>query len=72
MNSFKKLQQEEEERFQPPEEMREQILKNLQVLQLMGQSVELYIPKVFQLFVSMLDGSLKEFDDIQPDEEDVD
>lgn len=59
-NSFKQIQEEDEQIFLPPPEIEEHLLGSLQVLAIMGQAMELYIPKVFEMFLLTLGGTIRE------------
>ncbi len=48
--------------FPPPPEIEENVLGSLRILAIMGQAVELYIPKVFEMFIATLGGTLREID----------
>jgi hypothetical protein len=67
-NSFKQIQEEDELMFPPPPELEESILGSLQILSIMGQAMELYIPKVFEMFILTLGGTIKEIDQVVKDE----
>ena len=67
-NSFKQIQDEDELRFPPPPEMEANILGSLQVLTIMGQAMELFIPKALEMFVLTLGGTVKEIDQVIKDE----
>lgn len=58
-NNFKKLMAEEERLNPPPPEIEENIFSNLHILQLLGETMELYLPNAAELFVSMLGGSME-------------
>lgn len=61
-NSFKQIMEEDELMFPPPPEIEEHVLGSLQILSMMGQAMELYIPKVFEMFILTLGGTVKELD----------
>ncbi|MCC6724316.1 MAG: hypothetical protein IT258_07375 [Saprospiraceae bacterium] len=61
-NSFKQIMEEDELRFPTPPEIEEHVLGSLQILSMMGQAMELYIPKVFEMFILTLGGTIKELD----------
>lgn len=48
--------------FPPPPEIEEHVLDSLKILTIMGQAMELYIPKVFEMFILTLGGTIKELD----------
>lgn len=49
--------------FPPPPEIEEHVFGSLQILTMMGQAMELYIPKVFEMFILTLGGTVKEIDE---------
>lgn len=61
-NSFKKIQEEDERTFPPPPEIEVHVLGSLQILAIMGQAMELYVPKVFEMFILTLGGTIREID----------
>lgn len=61
-NSFKQILEEDELRFPPPPEIEAHVFGSLQILSIMGQAMELYIPKVFEMFIMTLGGTIKEID----------
>lgn len=56
-NSFKQLE-EEHESLHPhtPPDIEENVMGNMRVIHYMGNVLELYLPKVVKLFISMLGG----------------
>ncbi len=67
-NSFKQIQEEDELMFPPPPDIEESIMGSLRVLSIMGQAMELYVPKVFEMFILTLGGTIKEIDQTAKDE----
>ena len=63
-NSFKQLEEEDLQNFPPPPEIEDNILGSLQVLTMMGQAMELFIPKALEMFVLTLGGTVKEIDQV--------
>jgi hypothetical protein len=61
-NSFLQMMEEDERMFPPPPEIEENVLGSLRILTIMGQAMELYIPKVLEMFIATLGGTLKEID----------
>lgn len=61
-NSFKQIMEEDALRYPPPPEIEEHVFGSLQILSMMGQAMELYIPKVFEMFILTLGGTVKELD----------
>jgi|GEM_PF-1295008 len=59
MNNFKRLQEGEERLHPPPPEIEDNLFSNLHILKLLGETVELYVPRVGELFISLLGGSIK-------------
>ncbi len=57
-NSFKQLGKEEEERYpSPPPETELGVMGNVRVFSFMSNVLELYLPKVFEMFVSLIGGA---------------
>lgn len=57
-NSFKQLGKEEEEMYpHPPPETELGIMGNVRVFNFMSNVLELYLPKVFEVFISLVGGS---------------
>ena len=48
--------------FLPPPELEESIFGSLRALSIMGQAMELYIPKVFEMFILTLGGTIRQVD----------
>ncbi len=48
--------------YPTPPEIEEHVFGSLQILTMMGQAMELYIPKVFEMFILTLGGTVKELD----------
>jgi hypothetical protein len=67
-NSFKQILEEDERMFPPPPEIEEYVFGSLQVFSIMGQAMELYIPKVFEMFILTLGGTIKELDKAAKDD----
>ena len=63
-NSFKQIMEEDALLFPPPPEIEEHVFGSLQILTMMGQAMELYIPKVFEMFILTLGGTVKELDQV--------
>ncbi len=61
-NSFKLMMEEDELQHPPPPEIEQSVLGSLQILQMMAQAMELYIPKALEMFVLTLGGTVKEID----------
>ena len=61
-NSFLQMMEEDERMFPPPPEIEENVLGSLRIPAIMGQAVELYIPKLFEMFIATLGGSLRELE----------
>lgn len=57
-NSFKQLGKEEEERYpHPPPETELGIMGNVRVFNFMSNVLELYLPRVFEMFISLVGGT---------------
>lgn len=54
--------------FPPPPEIEEHVFGSLQILTMMGQAMELYIPKVLEMFILTLGGTIKEMDQLAKNE----
>ncbi|MFT5167282.1 MAG: hypothetical protein ACI8P3_002519 [Saprospiraceae bacterium] len=66
-NSFKLLGKEEEERFpHPPPETEKGVMGNVRVFQFMSNVLELYIPKVFEMFIALIGGTPEQEDSAAP------
>lgn len=60
-NSFKQLQEETEEKYQsPPESIKENLDGSFNLIKMVGQMVELYLPRVFEIFVHLTGGETTE------------
>jgi hypothetical protein len=58
-NNFKRLMYQEELENPPPQDMEENIFRNLHILELLGETIELYLPSAANLFIDMLGGSIE-------------
>ena len=67
-NSFKQMMEEDELLFPPPPDIEESIMGSLRILAIMGQAMELFIPKAFDMFILTLGGTLQEIDAVAKDE----
>jgi hypothetical protein len=67
-NSFKQIMEEDALMYPTPPEIEEHVLGSLQILSMMGQAMELYIPKVFEMFILTLGGTVKELDTVVKNE----
>lgn len=57
---------EEDELLHPiPPDIEQSVMGSLQILQMMAQAMELYVPKALEMFVLTLGGTLKEIDAVQ-------
>ncbi len=59
-NNFKKLMEEEEVLFSPPALVEEKIVSNISFLEFFGRTIELFVPKIVELFVVMTGGTLEQ------------
>ena len=56
-NNFKLIGKEEEELFpHPPPETEKGVMGNIRTFQFMSNVLELYLPKVFEVFISLIGG----------------
>ncbi len=67
-NSFKQLLEEDEMLFPVPPEIEQNVFGSLQILSILGQAMELYIPKVFEMFILTLGGTIQELDQVAKEE----
>ncbi len=68
-NSFKRLQEEQENQHaSPPPEIENNIMGSMRVAHFMGNIVELYLPRVFDLILALF-GSKKEEEEKKTEEE---
>ena len=57
-NSFKKMQEEEEQQFpHPPPEVERNVMGNARNIQFVGDVVELYLSRFFDMLVSIFGGT---------------
>ena len=61
-NSFLEMQEEDNLSFPLPPDIEDNVIGSLQVLTMMGQAMELFIPKALEMFVLTLGGTIKEID----------
>ena len=60
-NSFLKLMEEEEKQYpHAPPEIEKEITGSVRVMKFMGNVVELYMPRLFDMFLSMMGGKVNE------------
>ena len=65
-NNFKLIGKEEEEMFpHPPPDTEKGVMGNIRTFQFMSNVLELYLPKIFEVFISLI-GGIKERDEISP------
>lgn len=64
-NNFKKLQEEQNNQFpsSPPPDVEKNVKGSVRLFQFMGDIVELYLPKVFEIFISLVGGEKNEEQD---------
>lgn len=61
-NNFKLLEKENESLHPPPLELERSVFGSLQILQMMGLAMELYIPRALDVFLLTLQGTLGQMD----------
>ncbi len=61
INNFKRLQEEEEENYRRRhnDKVLRDLLSSLSTFRLVGQMVEMYLPKIFELFVVAMGGRVQ-------------
>lgn len=59
-NNFKKLMEEDEVLFSPPALVEKKIVSNISFLDFFGRTIELFVPKIVELFVVMTGGTLEQ------------
>lgn len=58
-NNFKKIMEEEEAFLSPPPNVQERVVSNLSFLEFFGKTIELFIPRILELMISMTGGTIK-------------
>ncbi|RMD73358.1 MAG: hypothetical protein D6818_04875 [Bacteroidetes bacterium] len=61
-NSFKKLAEKQEQRYQPPPELERRVMAQVHLLQTMGKAAELYLPNLIQMFLQMLGSTAEQLE----------
>ncbi len=69
-NSFKKLAEVQEERYQPPPELERRVMARVHLLYAMGKAAELYLPQLVRMFVHMLGSTAEQLDQMRFPEKD--
>jgi len=59
-NNFKKLMEEDELSFMPPALVEKKIVSNISFLEFFGRTIELFVPKILELFIAMTGGTLEQ------------
>ena len=72
MNSFKQLQEEEERQHPPPPEIEENIMGNMRFLKFFGEMIELFIPRMIEMFAAMLGGRTSSLGKEEVDKNEID
>jgi hypothetical protein len=67
-NSFIKMQEEDQVNFPVPPDIEENVLGTMQVLTMMGHSMEMFIPRALEMFVLTMGGTIRQIDGMNPDE----
>ena len=57
-NNFKKLMEEEEMTFSPPSLVEKKVVSNISFLEFFGRTIELFVPRIMELFIAMTGGTL--------------
>jgi hypothetical protein len=64
-NNFKKLMEEEEMSFSPPPLIEKKIVSNISFLEFFGRTIELFVPKIIELFIAMTGGTLDQLKSVE-------
>jgi hypothetical protein len=59
-NNFKKIMEEEEILFTAPSLVEKKVVSNISFLDFFGRTIELFVPKIVELFVVMTGGTLEQ------------
>jgi len=59
-NNFKKLMEEDEISFIPPAIVEKKVVSHISFLDFFGKTVELFVPKILELFIVMTGGTLEQ------------
>lgn len=59
-NNFKKLMEEDEMSFTPPALVEKKVVSNISFLEFFGRTIELFVPRIVELFVAMTGGTLEQ------------
>ncbi len=71
-NSFKKLAEKQEKRYQPPPELERKVMAQVHLLHTMGKAAELYLPHLVRMFVQMLGSTAEQLDQMRFPEDESD
>ena len=72
-NSFKKLMEEEEQQFpHPPPEIEQNVMGNARNIKFMGDVVELYLSRFFEMLISFFGGTTQRKEDWRKGNADID
>ena len=64
-NNFKKLMEEEEMSFAAPALVERKVVSNISFLEFFGRTIELFVPKIVELFVAMTGGTLEQLKGVE-------
>lgn len=65
-NNFKKLMEEDEAIFIPPPIIEEKLEKSISSLDFFGRIIELFVPRIVELMIAMLGGTLEQLKEVEP------
>ena len=64
-NNFKKLMEEEEMSFAAPALVERKVVSNISFLEFFGRTIELFVPKIVELFIAMTGGTLEQLKGVE-------
>ena len=64
-NNFKKLMEEAETSFCAPALVEKKIVSNISFLEFFGRTIELFVPRIVELFVAMTGGTINQLKSVE-------
>lgn len=65
-NSFKQLMDAEEVTFPPPSIVEKKVTSSINFLEFFGKIIELFVPKIMDLFIVMTGGTVQQLQEAEP------